>query len=201
MKKIFSIVLIIGLAATFSTRAQDAAIEPDLSINPGEPAATSNTFLTRGLFSIEYNVSFPMGDFNDYISTIGHRGWHFELKGVINDNFAVGGSLGWYAFYEKLDRDTYQIEGGALTSTIFNYYYAVPLQAVGHYYFTPDAFIQPFIGLGIGTTYSEKRREIGFYVVEERVWDFSVTPEAGVIIPFGMGSEWGALIKGRYNSN
>jgi outer membrane protein len=199
MKKILAVLLVFLIGASAVTKAQDMAIDPDLSIEPSAPQALSNTFLNRGLFSIEYNVSFPVGDFNDFISTIGYRGWHFELKGVLNDNVAVGGSLGWYAFYEKLPRSTYNFDGGAITTTIFNYYYSVPLQAVAHYYLMPDAFVQPFVGIGLGATYSEKRREIGFYVVEEKVWDFGVTPEVGAIIPFGLGAEWGAIIKGRYN--
>lgn len=199
--------IIIFAAALFSisiTSAQDIEVpelnlEQGLMVEPGEPAALSNTFLSRGLFSIEYNLSFPMGDLSDFISKMGYRGWNFELKGVVNDNLSVGGSFGWYGFSETFDRDTYFFEGGSLTTSIFNYYYSIPLRAVAHYYFLPDAFIQPFAGVSIGTNYSEKRREVGFLVIEEKAWDFGITPEVGAIIPFGEMAMWGAQIKARYN--
>lgn len=202
MKRILTAALII--ASFFSLMAQDLSVpETDLSKNmmveSREPAAINNRFLERGLFSIEYNASFPLGEFSDFISKPGYRGWSFELKGVINDNLAIGGSVGWYAFYEDFERDTYLFDGGSLTSSVFNYYYSVPLRVVAHYYFLPDAFIQPFAGLSIGTNYNEKRREIGFYLFEEKKWNFGLTPEAGVIIPFGDMAEWGAQIKGRFN--
>lgn len=202
MKKLIIIVLI--FTGMGSLMAQDIELPETITGNglmlePREPAATGNTFLLRGLFSIEYNASFPIGGFSDFISEIGYRGWNFELKGVINDNLAVGGSVGWYAFYEEYGRSTYNFENGSLTSSIFNYYYTIPLRAVAHYYFLPDAFVQPFAGLSIGTNYSEKRREVGFLVLEEKKWNFGVTPEVGVIIPFGDLAEWGAQIKGRYN--
>jgi outer membrane protein len=203
MKKIF----IIFAAALFSINfasAQDIEVpetdlEQGLMIEPREPAALSNTFLNRGLFSIEYNLSFPVGDLSDFISTIGYRGWNFELKGVINDNLAVGGSFGWYGFQESFDRDTYFFDAGSLTTSIYNYYYTIPLRVVAHYYFLPDSKVQPFAGLSIGTNYSEKRSEIGFLVIEDKAWDFGLTPEIGAIIPFGEMSMWGAQIKGRYN--
>ncbi len=202
MKTILTATFIFALV--FSLTAQDISVpETDLSksmmVESREPAAINNRFLERGLFSIEYNASFPVGEFSDFISEPGYRGWHFELKGVINDNLAIGGSVGWYAFYEEFDRDTYLFDGGSLTSSIFNYYYSVPLRVVAHYYFLPDAFIQPFAGLSIGTSYNEKRREIGFYVFEEKKWNFGLTPEVGAIIPFGDMAEWGAQIKGRFN--
>jgi len=203
MKKsiIFFIALFIAITGI---KAQDAADDLDLfsgglTLEPREPAALTSTFLQRGLFSFNYNLSFPMGDFNDFISSIGYRGWNFELYGVINDNLAVGGSVGWYAFNEKFDRSTYYFDNGALTSEVYNYFYSIPLKVVAHYYFAPDAFVQPFAGLGLGTTYSEKRREIGFYYVDSKLWNFIVSPEVGVIVPFGDMSEWGARILGRYN--
>jgi hypothetical protein len=203
MKKIFIIFLLITASVSVSI-SQDMAIDyetdlGDLTLAPREPVALTNAFLQRGLFTINYNLSFPLGDFNDFTSTIGYRGWDLELYGVINDNLAVGGSIGWRAFYEKLDRATYTFEGGALTSEVYNYFYSIPIKAVAHYYFLPDAFVQPFAGLSTGIAYNEKRREIGFYYVESRLWNYIVSPEVGVLIPFGEMAEWGARIVGRYN--
>jgi len=178
---------------------QDIALEPDAAAEPAIVGATNNTFLKHAIFSMEYTISFPMGDFNDYISTVGARGFNFELKQVLNDRWSVGGSAGWYAFKEHYDRSTYEFDQGALTTEIWNYFYSIPLKAVGHFYLAPSSFVQPFIGMSLGVTYNEMESDIGFLNVLETSWDFTFTPEVGVIVPFGSGAEWGGMLKCRYN--
>ena len=230
MKKILATTIAILVAFAGTITAQDLALLDDgmeislaepthidgMDISLAEPTindglmsvpeapiigAVTNTFLSRGLVSFEYNMSFPIGEFNDFISGIGFRGFHFEYKAVLDDNWTIGGSIGWYGFYEKIPRDTYEFEQGALTTTIFRYFYSLPLKVVAQYYFAPSAFVQPFVGLSLGVSYNEVRQEIGFYVVEDRPWTFIMTPEVGVLIPFGSTAQWGAVIKGRYNHN
>jgi hypothetical protein len=156
-------------------------------------------YLQNSLFSFSYNLSFPLGDLKDYISDVGPTGFDAEWKGFLNENIAIGGKVGVISFYEKYPRDTYYFKNGALTTTIFNYYYTIPMQVVGDYFFNPSGFIQPFAGLGIGINYNERRTEIGFYAVEDNSWNFSLSPEAGVIVPFGKYVSWGFTAKARYN--
>ena len=73
------------------------------------------------------------------------------------------------------------------------------MQALADWFFNPKGFVQPFAGLGIGVNYNERRTEIGFYALEDNSWNFSVSPEAGVIVPFGKYSAWGFSAKARYN--
>ncbi len=204
MKKILITAIAILMTLITSVNAQDMMVQDELIIEPEASeapiiGAVTNTFLRRGLVSFEYNMSFPVGDLKDFISSMGFRGFHFEYKAVLDDNWTIGGSIGWYGWYEKLDRATYDFEGGALTTTIFRYFYTLPLKVVSQYYFLPDAFIQPFVGLSAGVSYCEIRQEIGFLVITDKPWNFTVTPEVGVLIPFGSTSSWGAVIKGRYN--
>lgn len=202
MKKISIFLLAALVQIGLISGAQDLSVEEDLMLDPAPTmaGALNNSYLNRGLLSFEYNISFPMGEFSDdFISKVGFRGGHLELKGMINDYLSVGGSIGWYGFFEKYPRSTYEFDEGAITTTVLNYYYSLPLKAVAHYYVIPSAFVQPFIGLSLGVTYNELQREIGIYYLEDKAWDFTLTPELGVLIPFGNEAEWGAVIKGRYN--
>lgn len=202
MKRLIILTFSLFIFTGSALKAQDSYITSEsLPLAPSKPAvgAITSSFLGNGLFNLEYNLSFPMGEFKDFISKVGYRGWRFQFQGVINDHITVGGYTGWYGFYEKRPRTTYELENGAITGTIWTYYYSMPLHAVAQYYFLPESFVQPFIGLAMGVNYDVRELELGVYYVRDETWDFCFVPEIGAIIPFGQGSEWGAVIKGRYN--
>jgi hypothetical protein len=189
MKKNIFLSIILSVALLPSVFGQDAFYED----------RSTNYFLQRSLFSFNYSLSFPMGDLNDFISKPGVKGFDAELKAFVTDNIAVGGMIGYQGFYEKYDRNTYTFENGALTSTLFAYYWTVPIRVVADYFIAPGSFIQPFIGLSTGLNYNERRLEIGFYYIDDKSWNYVIAPEAGLIIPVGKYSEWGFSAKVRYN--
>ena len=187
-KNIFlTVVLVLGFASSL------------LSQDEGYEGRSSNYFLNRSLFSVNYNLTFPLGDLHDFIPVTGVAGFDVEYKALVTDNIAIGGMIGYESFYKKYDRDTYYFENGALTSTIFKYYYTVPMRVVFDFFISPGSFVQPFVGLSTGVNYNERRLEVGFYALEDKSWNYVVAPEAGLIIPFGKFSEWGFSAKARYN--
>lgn len=201
MKRHIYTTLVILLISAGAALGQDMTLTNgnDLPAPVPQELSGSGYFIQNSLFSFNYNLSFPAGDLKDYIHPLGVAGFDAQLQGFVTDNLAVGGMIGIMSFYEKYPRDTYYFENGALTTTIYNYYYTVPMHAVADWFFNPTGFIQPFAGLGLGINYNERRTEIGFYALEDNSWNFAVSPEAGVIVPFGKFSEWGFSLKGRYN--
>jgi hypothetical protein len=200
MKKTTLISLIFIFFAVWASRAQEHAENyDDLSDVAALPVGESTGFLAKSLFSGNYNLSFPAGNYSDFISKMGYRSFDAEYKVFVTNNVALGGNIGWYGFYEKYERDTYEFENGAITSTIFNYLYSIPLRFKVEYYPIPNKFIQPFIGLHVGTHYNERTTQVGFISLKDESWNFSLAPEVGVIIPFGELADWGFMIKGKYN--
>jgi hypothetical protein len=159
----------------------------------------SNYYMQSNLFSFNYNLSFPFGDLNDYVPSTGVKGFDVELKTFVTDNIAIGGMIGYQGFYKKYPRDTYSFENGALTSTLFAYYWTIPIRVVADYFISPGSLIQPFIGLSTGVNYNERRLEVGFYYIDDKSWNYVIAPEAGLIIPLGKYAEWGFSVKARYN--
>ena len=201
MKRNILLTIVAVLASLTFAMSQDMSLKgenEEIALIQKEPRIDSY-FLQHSLFSFNYNLSFPLADLQDYISDLGPVGFDAELKVFITDNLAIGGKIGVISFYQKYPKDTYYFENGALTTTIFNYYYTIPMQALADWFFNPKGFIQPYAGLGIGVNYNERRTEIGFYALEDNSWNFSVSPEAGVIVPFGKYSAWGFSAKARYN--
>ncbi len=170
-----------------------------LSASAGYSQTGGEGFFRKNLLGMNYSLSFPVSDFHDFIQDMGYRGWDVELKTFVTDNIAVGGGLGWYAFYQKYPRDTYEFENGALTTTVFAYHYSVPMRAVVDYYFLPNSFVHPWIGLNINLYYNDRELQVGYYLISDESWNFGLTPEVGILVPFGRNVDWGAHVKGKYN--
>jgi hypothetical protein len=184
MKKILFIAISAVLLSAGSMKAQD-----------------DNYFLQTNLINFSYQMGFPTGDLNEWMPENSFTGWDVEYKTMVTRNLAVGGHIGWQSFYKKYPRDTYEFPGGALTTTVFKYFYTIPMQAVVSYYFTPEGFVQPFVSFDVGVNYNERRGEIGIYVIEDNSWNFSFAPEFGVTVPFGKFSTWGLTARAKYNYN
>jgi outer membrane protein W len=164
-------------------------------------AQNGNLFLQQSQMSFSYQMGFPTGDLKTFIDQNDYLGWDFELKAMVTHNLALGGHIGYQGFYKKFPRDTYEFPQGAITTTIFKYYYTIPMQAVATWFFMPEGMVQPYLGMNIGVNYNERRGEIGIYLLEDNSWNFSLAPEAGVIVPFGKYSMWGTNIRAKYNYN
>jgi len=164
-------------------------------------AQDGNPYLQKSLMTFSYQMGFPTGDLKDFIPENDYLGWDFELKSMVTHNLALGGHIGYQGFYKKYPRDTYEFPQGALTTTIFKYYYTIPMQMIATWFFTPESMVQPFLSMNVGVNYNERRGEIGIYLLEDNSWNFSFAPEAGVIVPFGKYSQWGANLRAKYNYN
>lgn len=156
-------------------------------------------FLDDWILDIDFGMGLPGGDLNDYIDgESSYRNFSIGLERAIGDHFAVGGRVGWLGFYKKYDRNTYDFSGGAITTSIFNYMYIVPLQATAQYFPLKDCKVQPFAGLGAGLFSTTRKSDIGIFDIDKHHWKFGLTPEIGLIVPIGSGG-FGLEAKYRYN--
>lgn len=131
--------------------------------------------------SVHYAVSFGMGDMGDYISKASWRGVSVDYRRAINNNLLVGFEAGWHVFYEKKDYDTYTVGIESLSGIQFRYQNEVPILATADYLITSDSPLMPYVGLGIGTIYSERNTDMGLYRLQENPWQFALKGELGVL--------------------
>jgi outer membrane protein len=151
------------------------------------------------IMEFDYNVSLPMGQFKDFISKTGTRGFEFEMKYMLNDHIALGGNLTWYGFTEDFDRDTYYFDGGAITTQIWNYLTVFPIRAVFTYYFLPDGDVNPYVGIMSGAYYVDKESDVGSHNYQDKSWHFGLTPKVGCYFPMGGQTEWGFNFNIKYD--
>lgn len=191
MKKIYIIAILFGLLG-FSNQA-----------NAQQPDATGfiRTYAQPGgLLTFDWVIGIPVGKMNsDFISETSLRGFSMEYRYLFNSPFSIGGGLTWQGFSQKYERSTYVLDGGAITSTRFNYLYNIPIFVNAHYYPLKSNYFFPFIGLGIGMFYIEKTDQIGQYYVQDDSWQFGLQPEIGTLIQINPGSGFGFVVKAKYN--
>ncbi len=138
--------------------------------------------------SFQYDMSFGTGDLGDYISAPSFRGASAQYRYAVTDNVLVGIDAAWNVFYEKKDYDTYTSGTQTLSGIQYRYQNQVPLLVSADYLFMPDKNFQPYIGLGIGTMYSERTLDMGIWRWEENPWHFAMKPEVGLMYKFAFAS-------------
>ena len=132
--------------------------------------------------SVNYVMSFGMGDLQDYTSKASFRGFLFEYRGgLMNENLAAGIDLGWNAFYEEKDYDTYTEGTKSISGKQWRYSNNYPILASVDYYIRPGEDFNPYVNFGLGTMYSKRQTLFGSYVIYQDAWHFAIKPEVGVI--------------------
>jgi opacity protein-like surface antigen len=136
----------------------------------------------RGYVSLQYPVSFATGDMGQYISKTSFRGFLFEYRHNITPKLVAGVDAGWNVFYERKSFDTYTAKTISLSGVQYRYHNEFPLMATAEYFLTQDQMFQPYVGLGIGTIYSERNTEMGIYYMLQDAWQFALRPEIGTLL-------------------
>lgn len=153
-----------------------------------------------GMLTFDWVIGVPTGDMSsNFISKTSTRGFAMEYRYMLNGPISVGGGFTWQAFYEKFERDTYQFDDGAITSTRFNYLYTFPIFANFHYYPLKSNYIYPFVGLNVAMVSIDKQDQVGQYYIQDKSWQFALAPEIGALIQMNPGSGFGIVLKAKYN--
>lgn len=144
-------------------------------------------FTTKGYsqqdnyISVQYGVSFGTGDLGDYISQTSWRGVLFEYRGSVTNNLMAGLDIGWNIFYEKKNYDTYTRGNESLSGIQFRYQNVVPILFSVDYMILSEGDFKPYVGLGIGTMYSERSTDMNLYRWQQKTWQFALKGEIGLL--------------------
>ena len=149
---------------------------------------------------LSYQLSFPTGEFNDFISKPSYVGFGWEYRWPLkNEQLTLGGSFTWYYFQDKLGHTTITYEdGGSVTGNINDYSNIYNLLAVLQYDFKKSSGkTVPFIKGGFGGAYQDQRQDAGIWVLQREGFQMNLNAEAGIRL--NAGSSNGAVIAVTYN--
>ena len=147
-------------------------------------------FLKAQMLNLNYQISLPMNQVKDFTDKASFRGFDIEYHQFLGDQFSIGAAIGWDVFYKdkKHTPGNFRFNGNSNVYTItgnqYRYINTVPMLAIGRYYFTDNTTaVRPFVGLGIGTSWTERRLEVGQFASTISRWQFALAPEVGMYIP------------------
>ena len=146
-------------------------------------------------FYIGYEVGLPTGA----IDKVSWRGGRLEYRHKLKSDLSLGLGMAWNSFEQYVPRNTYQKPdgSGALTTDMVKSVYTLPIYANIHKYIRPGKRTLPWIGVGVGTQYTDQTVYANIYGINDYNWGFLVRPEIGIDIPF---NDFTALfISGTYN--
>ena len=164
MKKAIFFILIAGLAIPGLVKAQS------------------------GYTSFQYQIGFGMGDLGDYISKTSFRGAVFDYQKNMTSNISVGLELAWNTFYEDMEYGTYTDGTVSLSGKQFRYSNMFPMLATVEYYFISEGQVKPYFNLGLGTMFTIRTTDMGTWRLEDKVWQFALKPELGLIYEAGLNT-------------
>jgi len=134
----------------------------------------------------------------DFIGKTSFRGLSASANWFLGKKITLGATVQWTGFYEKLDRATLEVDGGAITSTVWKEFYILPLYVNAKYHFLEEGMFLPYAGLSAGVSYIEQLAQAGTYEFTEINWRFGLAPEVGTLIPMGIEKTWGFNVMLRY---
>lgn len=141
-----------------------------------------------GNITVSYPIAFPMGDLNDYISKTSFRGINFEFNRQIKPQVSVGLEVGWNVFYNDAGNVQYKDQTVTVTGKQYRYTNSVPILVGAQYWPTPKGSkAAPYVGVGIGTVYSNRTTDLGLYRITTEAWQFAIRPELGFVFKTSAG--------------
>lgn len=150
--------------------------------------------------NLNYGISQPLGSLKDYTDKTSLTGWNVSLLYQINPQLAAGLGVGYYNYYEKIPRKVYEDKTTAVSAVQSHTLQLVPVQPTIIY--TPHGEkpgVRPYVGLGIGVTDVNYEKYWGEFADSQNKIAFSVSPMAGVHIPFSQTSPIALNAGVRYN--
>jgi hypothetical protein len=150
-------------------------------------------------WELQWNISVPTGEFEDFINESSVRGLEFGGTYHFETNVTLGGVAGYGAFFKKTGRMTIDYNNNTVTAIHFRDLYSYYFMAEAGYAYQSDFFITPYARIGIGAYYTELATQIGLLYWQDESWNFGLRPEVGALleIPY---SGVGFIVNAKYNT-
>lgn len=162
-------------------------------------AVGTSTFAQTASWNFNYVMAAPMGDTkSEWIEEFSFRGFSIDGHSFIDDQFSIGGSMGWQGFYEKREDQLVENGNSDIFGTQFRYLNTFNVSFDAHYYFGQPYSIRPYVGIAAGPSYVSQRGDLGLWSLLWEGWHFAFRGEAGVYVPFN-NSDYGLNLGVKYN--
>ncbi len=149
--------------------------------------STSSYRPVKTLFVANWEFSFPVGSFRDYIDETSFRGISFEDRSFVKPNVSVGVQFNWNRFSQTFDNVTVPITNGSASGPVYRHTDMFGIRGIAHYYFGHAPTLRPYLGVGIGGMWAYSYQQIADLANEQDNFNFVVDPEIGILYWFATG--------------
>lgn len=133
-------------------------------------------------FGVNYKISSPVLDFQNYIKPISYVGADIDFRYFKNNWFSFGLKLGWSSFYQDKIKETYVWENIAVTADQWRYLYQTDFAFQPHFYIPNKTIVKPFLGGSLGTSFIQDYIQVGDLTFNRNFWGFNYTSEIGLLL-------------------
>jgi len=145
--------------------------------------------IAESAFHVDWTIFKPFN--SEYIDNVSTQGVRIGFTRFLNDRWGVGFEGGYSILNDYVPRDTYEFQGGAITTDFFNYMYYFAALANVQYYFKTSGLLIPYASLGIGGAYTDYTVYYNVYSDSDTRGSFVFRPEAGALYRFSKFSSLG----------
>ena len=155
----------------------------------------------KQIYSLNYQMSVPVGGSRDFIPNMSFEGININWAYFVTDNISVGLDLSYNNYTHKVGQKIYRPNANtAINAAQYRYTQSIPIKVQAKYFMAPfGPGLQAYTGLGIGALSAGEHIIIQDIDVWDNNWGFLLSPEIGILIPFGADNYWGANITAGYN--
>lgn len=168
--------------------------------SPFKCEAQNRHYYTQ-IYSLNYQPTLPLGNSADFISGVSFNGANFNFGYFITDNISAGIDFSWGYNQKCVPAQEYYVGNvAAFYAAAYKTTQTLPIKFQTKYFFNPNSSVRFYAGVGIGATHYLEYIQIQDYqFTNQYSWGFLMSPEVGMLIPFGADSPLGANLIVGYN--
>lgn len=141
------------------------------------PSAVKAQISLDSYYNVDWQFNIPIS--NNFSNKASGWGMNFEGGYYANRNIAVGAFICFHTNNEYIPRKTIQLSNTlALNTDQQHQMFTLPFGALIRYRFV-ERDLQPYIGMKLGTCYSEFNNYYYIFVKTQDRWGFYMSPEVG----------------------
>lgn len=187
MKKIFC-TAILSMLCVFAGLAQTQENDPFADYTPKEKVCHSY----EQIYSFNWLSSLPLGSSADYISSFSPKGFSFNFSYFFTSNLGVGVDFGWSYNSKFIPREVYRPDENTAIAAATNRHSDIfPIKAQFKYMINPKSAVKVYASAGIGGLRYGEETHVQDLSISDHSWGFLMSPEIGIIVPFGKDATYG----------
>jgi outer membrane protein W len=130
-----------------------------------------------------FNV--PLGSVREFANDVSPLGFELQFNGWLFDNLSLGVSGEWATYVDNRPRQTFSVDGAAITAKLYNSVQTTSARLLIHYAFLAGGSFRPYIGPHVGVSWSTFDLQAADSTLSDSQVSVNLGAETGTEMPLG----------------